>query len=56
MRTAAQFTTPPSDYRLVVPDGWYQLALEPEHATPPYSPSPSGSSAVSTTPPTSSTS
>lgn len=30
MKTAAEFTAPPSDYRIVVPDGWFQLALEPE--------------------------
>lgn len=24
-------TTPPKDYNLVVPDGWFKLSLEPEH-------------------------
>ncbi|QFR95032.1 hypothetical protein [Streptomyces tsukubensis] len=32
MKTAADFTVPPSDYRIVVPDGWFQLALEPEES------------------------
>ncbi|CAL9494951.1 hypothetical protein [Streptomyces sp. enrichment culture] len=30
MKTADQFSSPPTDYNVVVPDGWFQLALEPE--------------------------
>lgn len=30
MKTASEFTSPPQDYNLVVPDGWFQLALDPE--------------------------
>ncbi|MFD5648897.1 hypothetical protein [Streptomyces sp. NPDC127039] len=30
MKTADQFPSPPTDYNVVVPDGWFQLALEPD--------------------------
>ncbi|MCQ4196122.1 MULTISPECIES: hypothetical protein [Streptomyces] len=30
MRTADQFSSPPTDYNVVVPDGWFQLQLDPE--------------------------
>ncbi|MFD3837683.1 hypothetical protein ACFWWC_15645 [Streptomyces sp. NPDC058642] len=30
MKTASDFTSPPQDYNLIVPDGWFQLSLEPE--------------------------
>ncbi|MFJ5557522.1 hypothetical protein ACIQCD_08875 [Streptomyces sp. NPDC093250] len=30
MRTADQFSSPPTDYNVVVPDGWFQLALDPQ--------------------------
>lgn len=30
MKTASDFTSPPKDYNLLVPDGWFQLSLEPE--------------------------
>ncbi|MFC8001920.1 hypothetical protein ACFUCH_02445 [Streptomyces olivaceus] len=30
MRAAEQFTSPPEDYNVVVPDGWFQLPLDPE--------------------------
>ncbi|MFJ8810762.1 hypothetical protein [Streptomyces sp. NPDC102490] len=30
MKTADQFSSAPTDYNVVVPDGWFQLALEPE--------------------------
>ncbi|MFF2844784.1 hypothetical protein ACFVT5_00430 [Streptomyces sp. NPDC058001] len=29
MKKASEFTSPPSDYNVVVPDGWFQLALDP---------------------------
>ncbi|MFF9817110.1 hypothetical protein [Streptomyces sp. NPDC014006] len=29
MKTAEQFTSPPSDYRVIVPDGWFQVPLDP---------------------------
>ncbi|MFJ3756878.1 hypothetical protein [Streptomyces sp. NPDC090080] len=29
MKTAEQFSSPPQDYRVVVPDGWFQLPLDP---------------------------
>ncbi|MFE7974659.1 hypothetical protein [Streptomyces shenzhenensis] len=29
MKTAEQFTSPPKDYNVVVPDGWFQLPLDP---------------------------
>lgn len=31
MKNASEFTSPPSDYNVVVPDGWFQLPLAPEH-------------------------
>lgn len=30
MKTAREFTSPPQDYNLIVPDGWFQLSLDPE--------------------------
>ncbi|OON78393.1 hypothetical protein [Streptomyces tsukubensis] len=30
MKTAADFTSPPSDYHVIVPDGWFQLLLDPD--------------------------
>ncbi|KKD04885.1 hypothetical protein [Streptomyces sp. WM6386] len=30
MRTADQFSSAPTDYNVVVPDGWFQLSLDPE--------------------------
>lgn len=30
MKTAEEFTSPPQDYNVVVPDGWFQLALDPD--------------------------
>jgi hypothetical protein len=30
MKTAEQFSSAPTDYNVVVPDGWFQLALDPE--------------------------
>lgn len=30
MKTSADFTSPPSDYNVIVPDGWFQLPLAPE--------------------------
>ncbi|NEA67829.1 hypothetical protein [Streptomyces sp. SID12488] len=30
MKTADEFTSPPQDYNVVVPDGWFQLALDPD--------------------------
>ncbi|MEH0418749.1 hypothetical protein [Streptomyces sp. B21-083] len=30
MKTANEFTSPPQDYNVVVPDGWFQLALDPD--------------------------
>ncbi|MFJ6741364.1 hypothetical protein ACIQOU_21025 [Streptomyces sp. NPDC091279] len=30
MKTAGQFNSPPKDYHLVVPDGWFRLLLEPD--------------------------
>jgi hypothetical protein len=30
MKTASDFTSPPQDYNLIVPDGWFQLSLDPE--------------------------
>lgn len=30
MRTADQFSSAPTDYAVVVPDGWFQIALDPE--------------------------
>ncbi|GAA3087652.1 hypothetical protein ACFQ0X_19510 [Streptomyces rectiviolaceus] len=31
MKNASEFTSPPSDYNVIVPDGWFQLPLAPEH-------------------------
>ncbi|PTM99577.1 hypothetical protein C7821_102526, partial [Streptomyces sp. VMFN-G11Ma] len=25
MKTAEQFSSPPKDYRVIVPDGWFQV-------------------------------
>ncbi|MDX3750248.1 hypothetical protein [Streptomyces sp. AK08-02] len=30
MKTSDEFTSPPQDYNVVVPDGWFQLALDPD--------------------------
>ncbi|MGW0824226.1 hypothetical protein [Streptomyces sp. NPDC002845] len=30
MKMADQFTSPPKDYQVVVPDGWFQLPLDPD--------------------------
>lgn len=30
MKTADEFTAPPEDYNVIVPDGWFQLPLEPD--------------------------
>ncbi|MGW0909326.1 hypothetical protein [Streptomyces sp. NPDC002853] len=30
MKNASEFTSPPSDYNVIVPDGWFQLPLAPE--------------------------
>lgn len=30
MKRAAEFTSPPTDYNVVVPDGWFQLTLDPD--------------------------
>ncbi|GAA1929628.1 hypothetical protein GCM10009837_64120 [Streptomyces durmitorensis] len=30
MKNASEFTSPPSDYNVIVPDGWFQLPLNPE--------------------------
>lgn len=30
MKTASEFSSPPQDYNVIVPDGWFQLSLEPE--------------------------
>lgn len=30
MKTADQFTSAPTDYNVVVPDGWFQLPLDPD--------------------------
>ncbi|GAB2982111.1 hypothetical protein GCM10023080_055390 [Streptomyces pseudoechinosporeus] len=30
MKTASDFTSPPLDYNLIVPDGWFQIPLDPE--------------------------
>jgi hypothetical protein len=30
MKTAGEFASPPADYRLFVPDGWFQISLLPE--------------------------
>ncbi|MEV2197920.1 hypothetical protein AB0I02_44135 [Streptomyces phaeochromogenes] len=30
MKTASDFSSPPQDYNVIVPDGWFQLSLEPE--------------------------
>ncbi|MEV0323610.1 hypothetical protein ACIBKX_13590 [Streptomyces sp. NPDC050658] len=30
MKNAGEFTSPPSDYNVIVPDGWFQLPLNPE--------------------------
>lgn len=30
-RAGADATTPPKDYNLVVPDGWFKLSLDPDH-------------------------
>jgi hypothetical protein len=30
MKRAAEFTSPPQDYNVVVPDGWFQLPLDPD--------------------------
>ncbi|MFJ8198003.1 hypothetical protein [Streptomyces sp. NPDC096152] len=30
MKTADHFTSPPRDYKVVVPDGWFQLSLDPD--------------------------
>ncbi|MGW6269959.1 hypothetical protein [Streptomyces sp. NPDC055060] len=30
MRYASEFTSPPSDYSVIVPDGWFQLPLDPD--------------------------
>ncbi|WP_327430795.1 hypothetical protein [Streptomyces sp. NBC_01236] len=30
MKTAGQFTSPPTDYNVIVPDGWFQLPLDPD--------------------------
>lgn len=32
MKTAEQFSSPPQDYRVIVPDGWFQLPLDPPDA------------------------
>ncbi|MHC3474485.1 hypothetical protein ACYF6T_38130 [Streptomyces sp. 7R007] len=29
MKTAEEFSSPPKDYRVIVPDGWFQVALDP---------------------------
>ncbi|UIX32340.1 hypothetical protein [Streptomyces sp. GQFP] len=31
MKTASEFTSPPQDYNLIVPDGWFQLVLDPDY-------------------------
>lgn len=31
MKPAAEFTSPPRDYNVVVPDGWFQLTLDPDN-------------------------
>ncbi|MEV0218470.1 hypothetical protein [Streptomyces sp. NPDC050704] len=30
MKTASEFSSPPQDYNVIVPDGWFQLSLNPE--------------------------
>ncbi|MFD4522690.1 hypothetical protein ACFWP7_01865 [Streptomyces sp. NPDC058470] len=30
MKKAAEFTSPPKDYNVIVPDGWFQLPLDPD--------------------------
>jgi len=30
MKAAGQFTSPPKDYNVIVPDGWFQVALDPD--------------------------
>ncbi|MEU6768925.1 hypothetical protein ABZ916_41230 [Streptomyces sp. NPDC046853] len=30
MKNASEFTSPPSDYNVIVPDGWFALPLNPE--------------------------
>jgi hypothetical protein len=30
MKAAHRFTTPPKDYNVIVPDGWFQLPLDPD--------------------------
>ncbi|MBD0843084.1 MULTISPECIES: hypothetical protein [unclassified Streptomyces] len=30
VKRAEEFSTPPSDYHLIVPDGWFQISLDPE--------------------------
>ncbi|MGH4032436.1 hypothetical protein ACQB60_26250 [Actinomycetota bacterium Odt1-20B] len=30
MKKASEFTSPPSNYNVIVPDGWFQLALDPD--------------------------
>lgn len=30
MKTAGDFTSPPKDYNVIVPDGWFQLPLDPD--------------------------
>ncbi|MFG2649783.1 hypothetical protein [Streptomyces sp. NPDC048436] len=30
MKTFSDFTSPPSDYNVIVPDGWFQLPLDPD--------------------------
>lgn len=30
MKTADEFSSPPADYNLLVPDGWFQVSLDPE--------------------------
>jgi hypothetical protein len=29
VKTAEQFSSPPQDYRVIVPDGWFQVPLDP---------------------------
>jgi hypothetical protein len=29
VKTAEQFSSPPKDYRVIVPDGWFQVLLDP---------------------------